>query len=254
MSKTLQDRKVIWVLIIAAIVIIAAYYVFSNLLKPSFPSAEDILTRARKSQNNVKTYEFNLFMKITVKSSSGSQSIAITGKGEINKTERAEHLKMFMEDKLIGETYLINDTEYVYSYGVWKIQKIPYAWSGMGWESLGLKMLNSSKTSVKGVEKIKNGDAYKVEIQVPRDKLKDLIMSLPTFTQYNQTELNKTLESIKSFKLTIWVLKNTFYIGKANLLFVIASNIGGSQSTITIEVEVETYNFNSPITISFPKV
>ncbi len=244
-------------------------------------SGEELKEEVVSSVEEIDTYEFDMKAESNTELSrhgkqAGLETIT-TGKGVVDRDSKNMKLEMTTTMGVSGRSstvgsrakiYCINDSLYTKtSIGIsevpsdWvKMQMTEERWGSQNQLDEYFELLNKSEVEVLGNEKINGIDCYAVKILPHNETLWEMMVNEPAMSKQMQ-EINRSEIEIKNSSAKFWVSKDTYFPVRTETAMELKMDSKAlnmtSQEDITVEidlaVEVNYYNYNDPVKISFPQ-
>ena len=254
-KKRSKLRAIVIIAIIVAIVIGGGLWYaytqgfFSGGSIQKLPPATEIIQKCSIASKNIKTFKYNLKLEQTFSSEGVSQSIVITGEGEVNRTQKATHVKLSVGNQLFNEVYVVGNISYVYYGGKWYKVYRPLS---VPQQAANITQILAKKCdmTVKTIETVNGKPAYRIEVNVP----KSLYYEIYTISSLQNPNINvsalRKMMKINKLGITVWIYKDTYYTARVYVYMEV--NITSINATGTIKVTMNYIDYNKPIIIKVP--
>jgi hypothetical protein len=287
-------KKVLAILL--TIVILAVMCLSFTACEEKMPTPEEVIEKLVKAHTDIKSYEMegNMDMKMVLDIPEEEMSMgmpmdvdavvdisaAFDGANEEMMTNMDIDLDMLGEAtmKMAMEMYLVNDWMYVMVDAPmmspqWTKTEMSYGelleeMESIDFTEMQVELLKSSDIAVTGKEKIDNVECYIIEVSPDMSKLLEIIMqqsqltggTMPDMPVDEFDEMMANIDDmIKSVSAKYWIAKDTYYIVKSDVAFVMemtpeAMGVPDEEGSISMDVTMfmRMFNYDKPVSIVLP--
>jgi outer membrane lipoprotein-sorting protein len=243
------------------------------------PSAQEIIDGVIESYDNIKTYQFELYMNMHAAGEAEGESLEHTVVMDNSGTLDLENMLMKVnlsagsgDETMRLESYIIDGVMYVKpeapgEQSMWMKQEAPVeVWERMS-ASSGIEnykeLLRTAQVEVTGSEKVDGIDCYVVQLDPEMAELYQTAMDpaggIGQAGMLPQVPEELLQEIFNSFSVKQWIAKDTYFLTKVEIDMNIESTpelmdyLGEEgETSLDITISFLAYNYNQPVNIELP--
>jgi len=266
---------------ILAISLVLAMVITFGACGAKTPSAQEIVNGVIQSQNDVKTYQFDMGMTMAISGESDGESVQGTitmdadGACDLPNTQLRMQMNMTMditapeveEQAIEMEAYVIGNTVYMLanmegiSSGWMKSEAQAETWKEqMTQVESQAGLLQAADVELLGSEKIKGVDCYVLQVTPDLQKLWEIVMQQEALAmEVPQITPGAINDIFQSFSIKYWVEKDTYFLAKTDIQMKMeltpqAMGIQDETGQVNLDMSMTllAYDYNKAVTITLP--